>query len=1104
MIEQELELSKNTSLEEKLINQAEKQNGIIVEGNCKYMLDGYGNKIQILSYTGTDEEFRVPDSIGYIINGVFSNNPTLKKIVFSGTIPFIGRNNFNNCPNIEKITFLDFPSLDSEEGFDEKTIEFFNLYKILNIPSIKVINFRTSKSIPRDYLSRLKTIIGDSTAITIYDIPFTDEMLEMPEKERKDQMHRGPYILGNTIYPKEQVILEFFDFKKFKDTPVLNQYSSEQLDKITSYCESVLYQLGKATDSENIDSNIFLKMNYEEFITNMKKMLDNGYTREEATQLIIHSNYELLSYNIENAFTTYQWLLDQKLLTKEVMDRFFFDGEEINNIEDLKKYYDKYQKLPKLFSTLLVNSNDDQKLTELRDRLTYISALELLDGDKYKVKKARRIMQQDLFQSIVEEDKDSIKKIKENFLLQESPEEFEGIYTPLYRKMNGIDSNWFDEFFDLYDEKPEIFTNFISSLTAIKDKSMFKYEKERAIFLKNEVVGRLLYVDLLKFCEGKNFENETDIVKAYKESKMSGTSHESVENLVLLAKKSKEKLFTEPMIIKAMLKIDPYSFDALKESSFDNVTKEALELKYVKDADNNGYYISDEEREKYRTLNHELRFSSTRSDKTFIEYLCNKIDIPMDDSQLTDKLEERIRDYVNHSSLDKLYDICNIFDFHLRHNKEYDVAALQGNDFAKDSKKVFDRTSEVFEGQDEMPRILYCLFNLNRLSKHDYDLKVKKWDDMRLANNNQRVQYFAKINSFRKNIAVLEKYNISLEQVRNIYESIKRGTNTVNISKSELVTAIFSGTMPDAIQKSLSSSGLSMAVVCPSEDAQTAVTNIIALYNQYPEDIDALETAAKEQKVDYECKDIFAKYAIERFDILMQDKQDDLVSAISLKEDKKINSFQELGYAVEVQEDEKGELILACYCKGIIDAFSIHLKNLNLPYDDLEKLKRIAQKNKGNYRIAHTQINDRLRIYENGPGKIDAKSCDDSTVHTGFNRFSSNSPQEHQRNDIAFKNAITFGTGYMFDNFDEVMEERKKTNQADAKQEYPQVSDNNQPFPPETLSANLPEINNTQSESSLNPELEEMFTIPKQQSTDRFMLADADLSHTSEANVHKR
>lgn len=98
---------------------------------------------------------------------------------------------------------------------------------------------------------------------------------------------------------------------------------------------------------------------------------------------------------------------------------------------------------------------------------------------------------------------------------------------------------------------------------------------------------------------------------------------------------------------------------------------------------------------------------------------------------------------------------------------------------------------------------------------------------------------------------------------------------------------------------------------------------------------------------------------------------------------------------------------------------------------------------------------------------------------------------------------MTFGTGYMLDNFDEKIEEMEKAKQNDATQEHPQVSDNNQPAPLETLSADFPEINNAPSESSLDPEMKDMFPKPEQQ--DRFMFADADSSYTlEEAQGHRR
>lgn len=172
--------------------------------------------------------------------------------------------------------------------------------------------------------------------------------------------------------------------------------------------------------------------------------------------------------------------------------------------------------------------------------------------------------------------------------------------------------------------------------------------------------------------------------------------------------------------------------------------------------------------------------------------------------------------------------------------------------------------------------------------------------------------------------------------------------------------------------------------------------------------------------------------------------------------------------------------------------------------EEADDIKTLKPENNDYYCIAHTEIQDRLRVYGTDSGRIDAKCCEESRVHTGFNKPSSPQAKKvQQRNDIAFKNAMTFGTGYMLDNFDEKIEEMEKAKQNDATQEHPQVSDNNQPAPLGTLSADFPEINNAPSESSLEPEMKDMFPKPEQQ--DRFTFADADSSYTSEeAQGHRR
>lgn len=1049
--------------------------------DCDCVIDRKQSKLVLQKYYGTDSNFVIPDVISMIGDNAFAGNQYLKQIVFHKDIVSIGNASFANCKNLENVIFPSGLKRIGQSAFAgcskfttivlPESLEALGQNAFANCSSLEDV------TILNDDFSFNSTPFKN-TNVSLFEFDsfkyFSPTRFEglIEESNNSQEKKPAPVLLGIPFkkFPDCSNLTEFaellhnyghvfygiyigmyIDFSILKSKHLFDIYSEEELPQLISLCRTNLSEMLPAISIEQIMNNVLGKIDLKKYIHNMKLFLDAGivYTPIPGfayfEQEILKNGVNLVSTNIENAFNNYQWLINQKIITEEVLDKFFFNGEKIRNIQGLKYYYDKYKELPELFNSLLVNSND-KNLLELKDKLVYISVLELLDGDLDKREKAKQIMQRDLFQSITEYDQYKMQRINPYFRFDNKPKEFDGIYAVLYRKMGGIDPEWFSEFFEMSYNNREELTSFFLLLNSIKAWNNFSSEKERAEFLKNEIVGRLLYTDLLIFANENKLTKDKDIVKAYRAARASSYKFPSVRQLVSSISRGKISLFSNPSIVKAMLTIDPYSFDALREINFDKVTNQSLEMKYVKDADNNGYYLSDDIRKKYQKLVKGLEFQN-RKDRTFIEYLSNRVDIPIDNSKIVDKLEESIKNFVQNSDLDELYNICNIFDFHLRHSKEYDICTLQGNDFAKDSKIVFDRNSQEFSTEAEMPRVLYCLFNLNKLSKHSYDLKVKKWDDMRLNDPNQKEQYFSKIDRYRKNISVLEENDIPISVVRNLYEASKK-------LKPQVVPDV------NKIMKFLS-----IDVYTPQEtidEISQSLSETINLYEQYPEDIDDLEIAAKEQQDVYECKNLFSKYAMQRFGILTQDN---LVSAISLSKEQKIKRFQELGYAVEVQKDDKGALVLACYCKGITDSFSVHLKDI-LP----RQMNQLAQLcNPTDYLIATTKIPNRLRITGSKEGQIDINNCDKTRVGVGFNSPNGLSDKqiEQQRDDVAYKNADTFG----------IVNDINK----------------NAAIVPNTMS------NNTSSE------LEDMLSNNGQQSIDRFTFADADSSYTlEEAQGHRR
>lgn len=910
----------------------------------------------------------------------FENCKELESVIFPKTLQSLGDEVFRGCRKLKEI------SLPGNCRIGENVID-FNLNNVM-------MHFYDLPAENKSGLLGNKinlTVLLDNSAIeygyytrnlgTIYNLPFK----VVPYCKNIDDF--------TLLLSKNDEFRNMIDFSIFANTSALKQYSDNQ-EELINYCNEVIRGMLDNMLPNKIYTDVLKEMNYETFIDNMNSMMQAGFSVDESIDIIINNNI-LLSHNINGAFKAYQNLLNQKLITSTAMDNLFFNGEEIKNIEDLKKYYIKNKKLPELFNTLLGNS-DDKGLQELRDRLTYICTLQLLDGNLDKRENAKQIIKRDLFQSITAYDQQKMQMIEPYFRFDNKPNQFAGIYTAMYRKMNGIAPDWFSEFMNMSYNNREELSSFLQSLETVKGWNDFSSEKERAEFLKNEIVGRLLYADLCIFANKNNLTRDTDIVSEYKKARKPKKDEKpnyvfpSVIQLIKMTSSDKDSIFNNSEVIKAMLNIDPYSFDALREIKFNKVTKKSLEINYILTAYNNGYYLSNEDIKKYQKVKKNLQIQK-RNDRQFIEYLNNGIEIPFDDSKVVDKLEESIKSFVQTSNLDELYNICNIFDFYLRHSKEYDVDTLQGNDFGKDSKTVFDRNSTEFTINDEMPRVLYCLFNLNKLSKHDYDFKVRKCDDLRLEDTSNKDEYFGKRNQYRRNVELLQQHGINYMEIKQLYKVLEENKLLDKYIDQDISIKILN--FIDYDMTSLSEE--------KKKKIKDTISNYIKLCKTYPEDVEDLDQAAREQSIVYKSKDLFIKYAIQSFGII---DEKGLVNTVPLSRDEKIAKFKELQYAVEIQEDERGKLVLACYFKGSPDSFSIHLDN-SLANQE-EELRKLCNSN--DYLIKTTKISDRLRL---DVSAIDFSNCSEQDLKPGFNSIYGLTEEQvkQKRDNVAYSNAITFG-----------------------------------------------------------------------------------------------
>ena len=94
-------------------------------------------------------------------------------------------------------------------------------------------------------------------------------------------------------------------------------------------------------------------------------------------------------------------------------------------------------------------------------------------------------------------------------------------------------------------------------------------------------------------------------------------------------------------------------------------------------------------------------------------------------------MRKQIKIYINEKSEEELFKFCRSFDLYLRNNGEYIV---QGKDSSNVAKKMFDANGE----HTNDVRVMYCLYNLNRIAHNSLELNCKSAikNRFRLATNN--------------------------------------------------------------------------------------------------------------------------------------------------------------------------------------------------------------------------------------------------------------------------------------------------------------------------------------------------------------------------------
>ena len=363
--------------------------------------------------------FVMSENVEDIGEGAFVGN-NFRFFYIPKKVKKIRKNTFENCENLQYIEFR------SEELEEVECNAFSNCgFSEFVVP--KCIKKMNSSSISK--CKNLENVVIESP-----NTKFEKEWLN-DCKKLKFINYFGIPIYGNNMVFSYKNSLEFtknlIEFIKTGNIDFnLNVYMYDYGEDFRlkkekpnngDDCNYIFTKLLKSidvNDSNLIDlSNSIEKFNISIFDKNVSYFKNIGLSNDEIVQIIIDDNFNIFSATIDEAKKNYDYLIEQKIIDINILNRLIFDDcVSADFYESLKKYILIHRNIPDLFSSLLVENNELNKL-ELRDRLIYVSTLNSLDDNKSNSNydKAKIMLKRNIFKTVIFNDKKRMASINDEF-----------------------------------------------------------------------------------------------------------------------------------------------------------------------------------------------------------------------------------------------------------------------------------------------------------------------------------------------------------------------------------------------------------------------------------------------------------------------------------------------------------------------------------------------------------------------------------------------------------------------------------------------------------------------------------------------------------------
>ena len=756
--------SKCRSLKSIVIPDSVTEIGISAFSNCRSLksiaIPKSVTKIKKSTFVNCEslENVIIPDSVTEIGISAFSNCRSLKSIVIPKSVTEIGIATFSNS-GLESIIIPEGVTKIGDKAFLE-----CGLLKELRLP-------KTVESIGSGAFYKCISLKGITIPITITEINSNFSDCNIPLFFYLEDTES--FILTDAIknvIDSRKLSFGFENEDGSKAIDILNKCWNER------GCD---FLYGKKIVVKNLKENLELL---------------SGIISDEDIIILLCNNDLLFSESIvDNFYENFKYLVSQRsLIDKDSLETICFGDVIALDISDSKNFKETFMKKINnidvgIFNALFCSPNDKNKL-ELRNRLVVCSGVysDLLSN----INGVKTIIKRNFFDNLV--DFDNNKYISNyvnpidnyyNFFSYKKDGVcvFDGIKYHLTSELMKINPEVLNFFSNLTDSERN---KFMESLSTIKNWDVYGDRKIQATMLKNEIVGRVMYSIVKKNYEDKKSKAKEDKIPVPKLDKkfyngldyavdldfdylcvdvFNDIAFEDSKNIDRrpISSEEKQKIFENIKIIKLLIENEnPYIFDIFRG-------KKEIHYEYYKFAYDSGYLFSDsEEKMFFLDCSDKEKMQKKRKEKiddVIANAIINDIGLPsiVNEEVYLRRLNSLIDVYFNDHKGD-LMPIFRAIGVYLEKNYEYYNQGFLNADTIKLSKDIFDEDNDTYNDVD---RLLYCLFNYNRLAHSIDTIKMKEIQIDCERYKNRSSENLGALKNALSSYNKLQEYGLSVENI---------------------------------------------------------------------------------------------------------------------------------------------------------------------------------------------------------------------------------------------------------------------------------------------------------------------------------------------------